>query len=26
VEMDFARPLDRPGKGWIWQFSLAPGF
>ncbi len=25
-ELDFVRPFDRPDKGWIWQFSLTPGF
>jgi outer membrane protein assembly factor BamA len=26
VQFDFVRPLDRPQKGWHFQFSLAPGF
>ncbi|MFB3853156.1 MAG: BamA/TamA family outer membrane protein [Vicinamibacterales bacterium] len=26
VELDFARPFQRPGKGWTFQFSLTPGF
>jgi len=26
VELDFVRPLDRPGKGWFWQFNFIPGF
>jgi Tol biopolymer transport system component len=26
AEIDYVRPLDRPGRGWIWQFSLIPGF
>jgi hypothetical protein len=26
AQIDYARPLDRPGRGWIWQFSLRPGF
>ncbi|RPJ83660.1 MAG: hypothetical protein EHM13_06915 [Acidobacteria bacterium] len=26
VELDFARPFQRPGKGWTFQFSLSPGF
>ena len=26
VEVDLVRPFDRPGKGWIWQFDLQPGF
>ncbi|HEY4644448.1 MAG TPA: BamA/TamA family outer membrane protein [Bacteroidota bacterium] len=25
-EADFVRPLDRPGKGWFWQFNLIEGF
>ena len=25
-ELDYSHPLDRPGRGWIWQFSLRPGF
>lgn len=25
-EVDYVKPLDRPGRGWIWQFSLTPGF
>ena len=25
-QIDYSRPLDRPGRGWIWQFSLRPGF
>jgi Tol biopolymer transport system component len=25
-EIDYVRPLDRPGKGWMWQFNLRPGF
>ena len=25
-ELAYARPLDRPGRGWIWQFNLIPGF
>ena len=25
-EIDYVRPLDRPNKGWIWQFNLIPGF
>jgi len=24
--LDYAHPLNRPGRGWIWQFSLRPGF
>ena len=26
LQVDFSRPFDRPGKGWVWQFSLQPGF
>jgi hypothetical protein len=26
MEIDFVRPLDRPGRGWIWQFNFRPGF
>ncbi|WP_419934598.1 peptidase S9 [Candidatus Palauibacter sp.] len=26
AEIDFVRPFDRPDKGWLWQFSLTPGF
>ena len=26
VEVDYVRPFDRPGKGWLWQFGLTPGF
>jgi hypothetical protein len=25
-ELDFARPFQRPGRGWTFQFNLAPGF
>jgi outer membrane protein assembly factor BamA len=25
-QLDFARPLQRPGKGWMWAFNLTPGF
>ncbi len=25
-EFDFARPLQRPGAGWVFQFNLTPGF
>jgi hypothetical protein len=24
--VSLARPFDRPGKGWVWQFELQPGF
>lgn len=26
AEIDYVRPLDRPGRGWMWQFNLMPGF
>jgi Tol biopolymer transport system component len=26
AEIDYVRALDRPGKGWMWQFNLMPGF
>jgi len=26
VQLDASRPLQRPGRGWVFQFSLAPGF
>lgn len=26
AELNYVHPLDRPGKGWLWQFSLRPGF
>ena len=26
AEIDYVRPLHRPGRGWLWQFSLRPGF
>jgi hypothetical protein len=26
AELDYVRPLDRPGRGWLWQFNLTPGF
>jgi outer membrane protein assembly factor BamA len=25
-EVDYVRPLDRPERGWHWQFNLTPGF
>jgi hypothetical protein len=25
-ELDYVRPLDRPERGWMWQFNLTPGF
>jgi Tol biopolymer transport system component len=26
AQIDLARPFDRPGRGWLWGFSLTPGF
>jgi Tol biopolymer transport system component len=26
LEIDYVRPLDRPERGWHWQFNLTPGF
>jgi outer membrane protein assembly factor BamA len=26
AEIDYVRPLQRPGRGWLWQFNLSPGF
>ena len=26
AEIDLVRPLDRPQRGWLWQFNLMPGF
>lgn len=26
VQIDLARPFQRPDRGWVWQFSIAPGF
>jgi WD40 repeat protein len=25
-EFDFSRPFQRPGRGWVFQFNLSPGF
>ena len=25
-EIDYVHPNDRPGRGWVWQFNLTPGF
>ena len=25
-EIDYVHPLDRPTRGWVWQFNLIPGF
>jgi outer membrane protein assembly factor BamA len=26
VEVDYVKPIDRPNKGWLWQFGFTPGF
>jgi Tol biopolymer transport system component len=26
AQIDFARPFQRPGRGWVWAFSLTPGY
>ena len=26
AEIDYVHPLDRPGRGWMWEFNLIPGF
>jgi Tol biopolymer transport system component len=26
AEVALVRPFDRPGRGWLWQFELQPGF
>ena len=26
AQIDYAHPFDRPGRGWVWGFSLTPGF
>ncbi|HXW06789.1 MAG TPA: BamA/TamA family outer membrane protein [Vicinamibacterales bacterium] len=26
AEINYVRPLDRPGRGWLWQFNLRPAF
>ena len=26
LEVSGAHPFQRPGKGWVWQWTLAPGF
>jgi len=26
AELSLVRPFDRPGRGWIWQLELQPGF
>jgi hypothetical protein len=25
-EIDYVKPIDRPEKGWHWQFNFIPGF
>ena len=25
-QFDFARPFQRPGRGWVFQFNLSPGY
>ena len=25
-EIDYVKPLDRPTRGWVWQFNFIPGF
>jgi Tol biopolymer transport system component len=26
AEIDYVRPIDRPRRGWLWQFQFRPGF
>ena len=26
AQIDYAHPFNRTGKGWVWGFSLTPGF
>jgi hypothetical protein len=26
AQIDLARPFQRQGRGWVWGFSLNPGF
>jgi Tol biopolymer transport system component len=26
AEVDYVKPLDRPTRGWMWQFNFIPGF
>lgn len=26
AQIDYARPFQRTGRGWVWQFNLSPGF
>jgi Tol biopolymer transport system component len=25
-EIDYVKPIDRPERGWLWQFTFTPGF
>jgi outer membrane protein assembly factor BamA len=25
LELDYSRPLNLPGRGWLWQFQISPG-
>jgi hypothetical protein len=26
AEINYVKPLDRRGRGWLWQFNFSPGF
>jgi hypothetical protein len=26
AEVNLVHPFDRPGKNWLWEFNLQPGF
>jgi hypothetical protein len=26
AQIDYAYPLQRPERGWVWAFNLIPGF
>ncbi len=26
AEVNLVKPLDRPGRGWLWEFNFEPGF
>ena len=26
AEFDYVHPFNRPGRGWVWQFNVSPGF
>ena len=26
AEINYVQPLDRRGRGWLWQFNFSPGF